>query len=158
MIKVKDCVACCYCILTIGYAFRLRFHRATNDWQRQTQPLNKPTPPLSCKSRYWHDFKSPGDSHIKEKKRKQNCACGEEVDTQVRMMADTGSDEVAVIGNIDLTPGEIENNMKNTVNFADTPLIKAMTCKSVTCILTSSPILLGFLHCQAIVSLVPGVA
>lgn len=48
------------------------------------------------------------------------------------MMADTGSEEVAVIGNTDLTPGEIENNMKNTVNFADTPPIKAMACQRAT--------------------------
>ncbi|XP_062389767.1 sorting nexin-4 isoform X1 [Sardina pilchardus] len=39
------------------------------------------------------------------------------------MMADTGSDEVAVIGNIDLTPGEIENNMKNTQKSEKGPVL-----------------------------------
>ncbi|KAG5283420.1 hypothetical protein AALO_G00041890 [Alosa alosa] len=42
------------------------------------------------------------------------------------MMADTGSDEVAVIGNIDLTPGEIENNMKNTMGEKGTVLFRKM--------------------------------
>ncbi|XP_062389768.1 sorting nexin-4 isoform X2 [Sardina pilchardus] len=42
------------------------------------------------------------------------------------MMADTGSDEVAVIGNIDLTPGEIENNMKNTKSEKGPVLFRKM--------------------------------
>jgi sorting nexin-4 len=31
------------------------------------------------------------------------------------MMADSGSEEIAVIGNTDLTSAELENNIKNTV-------------------------------------------
>ncbi|XP_031415735.1 sorting nexin-4 [Clupea harengus] len=42
------------------------------------------------------------------------------------MMADTGSEEVAVIGNTDLTPGEIENNMKNTMGEKGTLLFRKM--------------------------------
>lgn len=30
-------------------------------------------------------------------------------------MADSGSEDIAVIGNTDLTPSESENNIKNTV-------------------------------------------
>uniref|UniRef100_A0A3B4DSY9 PX domain-containing protein n=2 Tax=Pygocentrus nattereri TaxID=42514 RepID=A0A3B4DSY9_PYGNA len=53
------------------------------------------------------------------------CACATNYNT-VRMMADTGSEEIAVIGNTDLTPSELENNIKNTMVEKGTTLLKRM--------------------------------
>uniref|UniRef100_A0A8C2BP99 Sorting nexin 4 n=1 Tax=Cyprinus carpio TaxID=7962 RepID=A0A8C2BP99_CYPCA len=41
-------------------------------------------------------------------------------------MADSGSEEIAVIGNTDLTPSESENNLKNTMVEKGTSLLKMM--------------------------------
>lgn len=34
------------------------------------------------------------------------------------MMADSGSEDIAVVGNTDLTPSALENNIKNTVKIS----------------------------------------
>lgn len=39
-----------------------------------------------------------------------------------KMMADSLSEEIAVIGNTDLTPSELENNIRNTVKTLTIPL------------------------------------
>lgn len=97
---------------------------------------------------------SSGDRELEGRKRNHNCACGE-VDTS-RMMADTGSEEVAVIGNTDLTPGEIENNIKNTVNSADVSHMNAVAFKPLTPVLMFIAVFFSSHHWQAVY--VPGVA